>query len=72
MTLSLKPISLIFTEAVVVGIFLILFVKSIRYIYEPKDEMIILFLAGFLFHIAFEYSGINLWYSLEYCKLVKS
>ena len=27
-----------------------------------------LLLAGFLFHVVFEYSGINKWYSLDYVK----
>jgi hypothetical protein len=71
MTSSLKSVRLITIEAIVVGVCLIAFVKLIRYLYDPKDEMILLFMAGVLFHIVFEYTGINLWYSIEYCKLQK-
>jgi hypothetical protein len=78
MSLSKKPISLVVTEAIIVGIFLIGFVKLTKSYILPhipnlsgQPENIELYIiAGFLFHIAFEYSGVNLWYSKEYCKLL--
>jgi hypothetical protein len=72
MNSSLKTVRLVAIEAIVVGICLVAFVKLVRYLYDPKDEMMLLFIAGVLFHIIFEYSGINLWYSIEYCKLQKT
>jgi hypothetical protein len=76
--LSNKPIQLVLTEAIVVGLLLIGFVKLVKiYILpiipnisgQPEDIELYL-IAGFLFHITCEYTGINLWYSREYCKLL--
>jgi len=75
---SLKPINLILIESTVVGLLLIAFVKIVKdYIlqYAPnlsgqKDNIELFFIAGFLFHIVCEYTGVNLWYSKEYCKLL--
>jgi hypothetical protein len=69
MNSSLKPVKLVAMEAVVVGICLIAFMQLVKYLYKTENEMVLLFIAGALFHIVFEYSGINLWYSIEYCKL---
>jgi hypothetical protein len=78
MSLSKKPFTLVITEAVIVGLFLVGFVKLTKdYIlqYIPdlsgqKETIELFIIAGFLFHIGFEYTGINLWYSKEYCKLL--
>jgi hypothetical protein len=78
MSLSKKSITLVLTEAIIVGIFLVGIVKLtkdyiLRYIpnISGQKETIELFIvAGFLFHIGFEYTGVNLWYSKEYCKLL--
>lgn len=63
-------------EASVVGISLVILVYIIKKFmdYIPnfsghKQEVELLFVVGFLFHILFEYTGLNLWYSKEYCKL---
>jgi di/tricarboxylate transporter len=72
--MSSKTIGLVFVEASVVGIFLILLVYIVKQFekYLPiKSEILILFLAGFLFHSIFEYTGVNAWYSKEYCKLLQ-
>lgn len=75
--LSKKPILTIFTEATVVGICLILFVQIVKYFEDKipnfsgkRGEYEIYFIAGFLFHVIAEWSGVNLWYSKEYCKLL--
>ena len=77
MSISKKSLQLVLTEAIIVGICLIGFIKLTNtYIlpYIPnisgqKENIELFLIAGFLFHFAFEYTGINLWYSKEYCKL---
>ena len=76
--ISLKPFKLLLTEAIIVGIFLIGFVKIVKDYILPhipdisgqKENIELFFIAGFIFHFAFEYTGVNLWYSREYCKLL--
>lgn len=76
--ISLKPFKLVLTEAIIVGIFLIGFVKLVKDYILPhipnlsgqKENIELFFIAGFLFHLVFEYTGVNLWYSREYCKLL--
>ncbi len=73
-----KSFTLVLTEAIIVGAFLIGFVKIVKDYILPripnlsgyKNDIELYLIAGILFHIAFEYSGINLWYSKEYCKLL--
>jgi di/tricarboxylate transporter len=74
-----KTFGLVFLEAFVVGIclvFLVYFINQINIVkqletYIPiKSDVIVLFISGFLFHIIFEYTGINAWYSKNYCKLL--
>lgn len=75
--LSAKPVSLIAIEASVVGICLILIVYILKNFmtYIPnfsgkREDIEFLFVVGVIFHVMFEYTGINLWYSKEYCKLL--
>jgi hypothetical protein len=77
---SLKPFSTIFYEASFVGVGLIFLYILTEYLFKSSNitikdpityKYITLFVSGFIFHIVFEYSGVNLWYSKEYCKLVK-
>ena len=78
MPISKKPFTLVLTEAIIVGLLLIGFVKLVKDYLLPhipnisgQPENVELYLiAGFLFHIVCEYTGINLWYSKEYCKLL--
>lgn len=74
---SLKSISVVALEASVVGICLILLVYVLKpfigYIPDfsgKRAEIEFLFVVGVIFHLVFEYSGINLWYSKEYCKML--
>jgi hypothetical protein len=75
--LSAKHVSLIAIEASVVGVCLIILVyifkNFITYIPNfsgKREEIEFLFVIGVIFHVMFEYTGINLWYSKEYCKLL--
>jgi len=75
---SKKSIGLVIMEASVVGVCLILLVYLVkRYINMVPDisgyklDIELFFIVGFLFHVLFEYTGVNLWYSVEYCKLLK-
>lgn len=77
MEITKKTINLILIEAIVVGITLVGFIYITQnYIlpYIPnlpkqQETMALYFISGSLFHIIFEYTGINLWYAKEYCKL---
>jgi hypothetical protein len=71
MELSKKPISLVLLEAFVVGIILVIFYYIFdkyfsKYLSNQNKLYILLFISGFMFHIIFEYTGINLWYSKQY------
>lgn len=78
MSLSKKSITLVLTEAIIVGILLVGVVKLTKNYLLPhipdlsgqKQSIELFIIAGFLFHIACEYTGVNLWYSKEYCKLL--
>lgn len=74
---SLKSLNLVAVEASVVGICLILLVYVLKPLisYIPdfsgnRQEIEFLFVVGVIFHLVFEYTGINLWYSKEYCKML--
>ena len=74
---SKKKVINVLIEASVVGICLVLLVKMFSYIvnYLPNitntsKQIELLFVSGFMFHILFEYTGLNVWYSIEYCKLL--
>lgn len=75
--ISKKSIIAVITEGIVVGIGLILFINILMYFkkYIPdisgsKEKVEIYFIAGFLFHIICEYTGVNVWYAKEYCKIL--
>ena len=72
-----KEIKTVIFEATVVGILLIIIFKLVNYYlfdYIPNitvsKNIELLFISGFLFHIICEYTGVNIWYSKEYCKLI--
>lgn len=74
---SLKSPQLVLIEASVVGICLILlvylakqFIDYIPDISGNKSNIELFFIVGFIFHVLFEYTGLNLWYSIQYCKLL--
>ena len=74
---SKKEIKSVIIEAIVVGLLLIGIVKLVndyllKYIPDitGNKNIELLFVSGFLFHIICEYTGVNMWYSLEYCKLI--
>lgn len=77
---SAKSVSRIFIEALVVGALLIIFHDITLRVLEMnsfskkliENKLVILFIAGFVFHIACEYSGINKWYSVDYCEKISN
>jgi uncharacterized membrane protein YedE/YeeE len=73
-----KSFGLVLTEAFVVGICLVIlvyfvkqFVNFIPNLSGYRDNIEFYIIVGMLFHVLFEYSGLNLWYSKEYCKLLE-
>jgi hypothetical protein len=70
-----KPISTIIIEAVVVGAFLVAFYEGVdffikTYTKSSPNMWIKLFITGVIFHILFEVTGVNKWYSVEYVKIL--
>ena len=70
-------------EATIVGFILILIfiftsciLKCIlKCIYDRKKNhnfhmILSIFISGYLFHLACEYSGLNVWYSKDYCEII--
>ena len=69
---SKKLTSIILKESLLVGVLLVIIYSIIDFILPESDYKIHinLLLSGILFHIGFEYTGLNEWYSLDYCKLI--
>ncbi len=76
--LSQKKLSSVLIESTVVGVSLAVLVKLVKNFvlqYIPdisgnKEGIELLVTVGFLFHMICEYTGVNLWYAKEYCKLI--
>lgn len=68
-----KDLGLVLFEAVVVGIGLVILYEIIKMVMSVKEKSnyIVLFLSGFVFHVLCEYTGVNVWYSLKYCEILK-
>ena len=76
MVISKKQISTVLIEGTIVGLFLIVFIQITKVCLSydattiPRlNDSILYFVAGFMFHISSEYTGLNLWYANNYCKL---
>jgi low affinity Fe/Cu permease len=71
-----KPFSTVLVEAGVIG-FIFIFIsliffsifKKVNGLSTTYQHYIILGVASSLFHFVCEYSGINVWYSKNYCKM---
>jgi len=71
----MKDLTRVLLEAIVVGVFVIVFYEIVNYslkyfkfkLFLP-EKIIKLFLTGIVFHLIFEYTKINEYYSLDYCK----
>jgi hypothetical protein len=68
---STKSVQTVIIEAIIVGICLVFLTKLVEVIITATkkidmDMIKIIFLSGFLFHLVFEYTGINFWYSVNY------
>lgn len=67
-----KPVTTVIIEALIVGICLLGFTKLVESfiitstVKIDMDMMKVIFLSGFLFHIVFEYTGLNFWYAMNY------
>lgn len=71
---SQKSVGLVFTEAIVVGLGLVILTYMMSKMIDGKSEtekmLKIAFVSGVSFHVLFEYTGLNIWYAREYCKLL--
>lgn len=72
-----KSVSLVLFEALVVGVGLAILVALVQPMsgYIPnlsgrKEQIEMLIVVGFLFHVICEYTGVNWWYSKKYCQLM--
>jgi hypothetical protein len=66
-----KPFSVVMIEGIVVGILLICMYNIIDIILGVNyNQMIKLFISGFMFHILCEIFGVNIWYVKEYNKYI--
>ena len=73
-----KSIKKVTIEAFIVGLFLTILFGIILVIMTPilKNNHMIhmllsVFIAGGLFHIICEYTNVNIWYSKQYCDIIK-
>jgi hypothetical protein len=71
--MTLKTPSYILAEAIFVSLSFVILTYLIKTtiptLATENNQIYLLFITAFLFHIIFEIIGLNLWYSLEYCKL---
>jgi hypothetical protein len=67
----MKNVITIIKESIFVGIILVVLYELYEYLWITTNKMVNLFIVGALFHIICEYTGLNVWYSLEYCKMLK-
>jgi hypothetical protein len=74
MVIMYKPITTVIIEAIFVGICLVVFSKLVEFVIIRSggkidmDMIKITFLSGALFHVVFEYTGLNYWYAMNYPK----
>lgn len=71
-----KSMQTLLFEAVFVGAFLIVFYELVKFVLSSmlrKEQPLYLhlMLTGIAFHLVFEYTGLNSWYSVEYVKGMK-
>ena len=68
----MKIFKLIFIESIVVAIGLIFLFIILKYIFNNNitNNYLLIGISGSLFHIICEYTGINIWYSKQYCKIL--
>lgn len=75
---SKKQVSVVVIEAIVVGLALLFLIyllsmllglMSLRIEKFTYNQYILIFISGALFHLLFEYTGLNIQYALDYCKL---
>lgn len=60
----------IIAEAGLVGVLLVIMVEVVKWTNIVKNERGILVIAGIVFHLLFEVSGLNILYAKEYVEIL--
>jgi hypothetical protein len=77
LNVSKKDFHVVVFEAMIVGAILTtIFYFGTFYVFKrasdsPGFSFMVVFMSGFLFHLIFEYTGLNIWYVQDYSKLLK-
>lgn len=67
----MKSIPTILIESSIVAVLLAILFFLLTLVFDKKiNNIIIVSLSGAIFHILCEYTGINIWYSKNYCKIL--
>jgi hypothetical protein len=68
-SISKKPIHLVISESIIVGLFSIFFTNMVIN-FGVRNQLTLFFTSGFILHLFFEYTGVNMEYSRNYCKFL--
>lgn len=62
----MKHFTVVLQEAFVVGMLLVVFYWASDRLFNQQQQWVKLVIAGALFHVVCEYTGVNKWYAINY------
>lgn len=65
-----KSIGTLIAEALIVSLVIVLIMLIINKLSPSLHPLYSAFITGIIAHLLFEVSGVNMWYSKEYCKVI--